>query len=146
MQAIDYFDKAAETFPDRVALVDGKSRYTYRELRVASERLARAIWAGGLRDEDRAAIYSPNDARVLVCMLGILRAGGTWVPINYRNALDANADFMNYAEARWLFYHSSFGEQVEELKSRVPALRPRARFRRSAEWASVSGVRPPTAP
>jgi len=123
VRAIDYFDKASEAFPDRIALIEGDVRFTYRELRAASERVARAMRAAGLRDEERVAIYSPNDARVLVCMLGILCAGGTWVPINYRNAIDANADFMNYVETRWLFYHSSFGEQVKELKSRVPALR-----------------------
>ena len=123
MRAIDYFDKAAEAFPDRIALVDGNIRFTYRELRAASERVARAMWAAGLCDEDRVAIYSPNDARVLVCMLGLMRAGGAWVPINYRNAGDANVEFMNYAETRWLFYHSSFSEQVKELQARVPALR-----------------------
>jgi acyl-CoA synthetase (AMP-forming)/AMP-acid ligase II len=123
VRAIDYFDKAAEAFPDRIALIDGNTRYTYRELRAASERVARAMWAGGLGDEDRVAIFSPNDARVLVCMLGLMRAGGAWVPINYRNAADANAEYMNYAETRWLFYHSSFHEQAMQLHARVPALR-----------------------
>jgi fatty-acyl-CoA synthase len=123
VRAIDYFDKAAEAFPDRIALIDGDTRCTYRELRAASEKIARAMRAAGLGDEDRVAIHSPNDARVLMCMLSILRAGGTWVPINYRNALDANAEFMKYAETRWLFYHSSFAEQVRDLRSRVPALR-----------------------
>jgi acyl-CoA synthetase (AMP-forming)/AMP-acid ligase II len=123
MRAIDYFDKAAEAYPDRVALIDGDARLTYRELQSASERVARAMWTFGLGDEDRVAIFSPNDARVLVCMLGLMRAGGAWVPINYRNAADANADFMNYAEVRWLFYHSSFREQANEMRSRVPALR-----------------------
>jgi acyl-CoA synthetase (AMP-forming)/AMP-acid ligase II len=123
VRAIDYFDKASEVFPDRIALIDGDVRFTYRELRAASERVARAMRAAGLCDEERVAIYSPNDARVLVCMLGILCAGGTWVPINYRNAIDANVDFMNYVETRWLFYHGSFGEQVKALKLRVPALR-----------------------
>ncbi len=123
MRAIDYFDKAAEAFPDRVALIDGDSRFTYDELRVESTRVARAMWAAGLCDEDRVAIYSPNDARVLVCMLALMRAGGAWVPINYRNAADANVEFMNYADVRWLFYHSSFGQQAKELQSRVPGLR-----------------------
>jgi fatty-acyl-CoA synthase len=123
VRAIDYFDKAAESFPDRIALIDSDTRCTYRELCADSERLARAMRRAGLADEERAAIYSPNDARVMVCMLAFMRAGGTWVPINHRNAIDANADFMNYAETRWLFYHSSFREQVKELQSRVPVLR-----------------------
>ena len=61
MRAIDYFDKASEVFPDRIALIDGDVRFTYRELRAASERVARAMRAAGLCDEERVAIYkTPN--------------------------------------------------------------------------------------
>ncbi|HKM66193.1 MAG TPA: AMP-binding protein [Candidatus Acidoferrum sp.] len=123
MRAIDYFDKAAEAYPERVALVDGNVRYTYAELNDATHRLARAMWADGVLDEERAAIFSPNDARVMVCMVAIMRSGATWVPINHRNAADANIAFMNYAETRWLFYHSSFSEQAKEMQARVPSLR-----------------------
>jgi fatty-acyl-CoA synthase len=123
MRAIDYFDKAAEAYPDRIALVDANTRWAYRELQRASECVARAMWANGLGDEDRVAIFSTNDARVLLCMLALMRAGGAWVPINYRNAADANVEFMNYAETRWLFYHSSLSEQVNEMRKRVSALR-----------------------
>src|SRR5277367_2159102 len=122
MRAIDYFDKAAETYPERIALIDANSRWTYRELRKASEYVARAMWADGLGEEDRIAIFAPNDARVLVCMLALMRAGGAWVPINYRNGVDANVEFMNYAETRWLFYHISFSEQANEIRARVSAL------------------------
>jgi len=122
LRSIDYFDKAAESFADRIALIDGDTRLSYRELRAASERLASAMIAAGLRGEERVAIYSPNDARVLVCMVAIMRAGGAWVPINYRNTNDANIQFMKYAETRWLFYHSRFREQALEMQSQVAAL------------------------
>ncbi|HXC31484.1 MAG TPA: AMP-binding protein [Verrucomicrobiae bacterium] len=122
MRAIDYFDKAAEENPERTALIDGSLRYTYAQLRGATEALAKAMRAAGLKDEDRAAIFSVNDPRVLVCMLAIMRAGGTWVPINHRNALDANVEFMKYAEVLWLFYHSSFREQLEQIRRLVPSL------------------------
>src|SRR5580692_4791967 len=122
MRAIDYFDKAAEEYAGRTALVDGTVRYSYAELRKATEALANAMRASGLEPEQRAAIYSVNDARVLVCMLGIMRAGGAWVPINHRNAIDANVEFMNYAEVRWLFYHSSFREEVEQVRKLVPSV------------------------
>jgi len=123
MRAIDYFDKAAEAFPERIALIDGSTRLTYRELRDASERVARALCGAGLKAEQRVAIFSPNDARVLACMVAIMRSGGAWVPINHRNANDANIQFMNYAETKWLFYHSSFREQAREIEARVPSLR-----------------------
>jgi fatty-acyl-CoA synthase len=123
MRAIDYFDKGADAQPDRVAIVDGSVRHTYRETQAITHRIARAMWANGLSGEESAAIYSHNDARVLFCMLGLMRAGAVWVPINYRNASDANAEYMNYVGASWLFYHSNFAEPVAEIRRRVPTLR-----------------------
>ena len=122
MRAIDYFDKGADSCPDRAAIVDGDTRYTYRDTQAITERIARAMWSTGLSGEERAAIYSHNDARVLFCMLGIMRAGAAWVPINYRSAIDANVEYMNYSKTAWLFYHSNFRDSVRELRARVPSL------------------------
>ena len=123
MRAIDYFDKAAEANLERAAIRDGDASWSYREMRCATQDIARAMCAHGLAGEEPSGIYSHNDARVLVCMLGIMRSGAVWVPINYRNAVDANVEFMNYAGMAWLFYHSEFRETVREIRSRVPSLR-----------------------
>ena len=112
MRAIDYFDKGAEANPDRIAILDRGTQYTYRSARASSEKISRAMRAAGLRDEDRAAIYSTNDGRVLLCMLGLMRAGAAWVPMNYRNAAAANIEYLNYVAASWLFYHSDFRDEV----------------------------------
>ncbi|MGA9570446.1 MAG: AMP-binding protein [Candidatus Acidiferrales bacterium] len=120
MRAIDYFDKQAEAVPDRIAIIDGGARYSYADVRSASMRIARAMWAAGLRGEEPVAIYSINDARVLLCMLGLMRAGAVWVPINYRNAPDANVEYLNYVKTSWLFYHSSYSDRVP----RTPSTRP----------------------
>jgi fatty-acyl-CoA synthase len=122
MRAIDYFDKGAARAPERIAMIDGTLRYTYTEVKKITVDIARALRAGGLSGEEPAAIYSHNDARVLLCMLGIMRSGGVWVPINYRNALEANAEYMKYVETKWLFYHSHFRDIVHELKNCVPSL------------------------
>jgi fatty-acyl-CoA synthase len=123
MRAIDYFDKGADAYADRTAIIDGETRYSYKEMRGFTHQIARAMWSAGLRDEEPAALFSPNDPRVLFCMLGILRAGAVWVPINSRNALDVNIEYMKYVEVSWLFYHSSYRDSVQEIKRRVPSLR-----------------------
>lgn len=123
MRAIDYFDKGADANPGRTAIIDGDLRMNYREAHEATIRIARAMRASGSRGEEAAGICSHNDARVLLSMLGIMRAGAVWVPINYRNAIDANIEYMNYVEMAWLFYHSNFRDSVGDIKSRVPSLR-----------------------
>jgi len=123
MRAIDYFDKGADAHPGRVAILDRGTYITYSGTHTASEQIARAMHAAGMRDEDRAAIYSVNDGRVLLCMLGLMRAGAAWVPLNYRNAATANIEYLNYVSASWLFYHSSFRDEVAALRESVPTLR-----------------------
>src|ERR1700690_3845615 len=56
-------------------------------------------------------------------MLGMMRAGAGWGPINYRNAINANVEYMNYVQAAGLFYHSDFAASVMEIRSLVPSLR-----------------------
>jgi fatty-acyl-CoA synthase len=123
MRAIDYFDKSAGLHAERIAIQDGDARHSYAETQAFSEQIARAMRAQGVKPEQRAAIFSHNHPAVLFCMLGILRAGAAWVPINFRNAADANVEFLNYSETAWLFYHSRFRDQVEDIRKRVPSLR-----------------------
>ena len=123
MRAIDYFDKAAEAYPTRTALIDCGVRYSYWEAQKLTIRIARAMRAAGLRGEQRAAIFSPNDARVLLAMIAIMRSGAVWIPVNHRNATEANITYMNYSETSWLFYHSSFRDQVVDMRVQVKTLK-----------------------
>lgn len=123
MRVIDFFDKAVAAAPARLAFVAGDTRYTYAEMQAHSRRIACAMLQRGLSDAGRVAVYAPNDVEAFACVLAAFRANATWVPINARNALDANIDFMNLTGCEWLFYHSSFITEVREARQKVPSLR-----------------------
>jgi fatty-acyl-CoA synthase len=120
---VDYFDKAAQRCPDRAILVDGQTRLTYAEVQALSHRMAGAMRASGMQRQEPAAIMSPNHASVLVCLLGLWRAEAVWIPVNTRNALDANIQYLSYVKAAWLFYHSSHAADAAVIKAQVPTLR-----------------------
>ena len=127
MRSIDYFDKQAGLTPDRTVLIAGDQRYSYTEMSALSHRLAGAMLGDGLGDglEHQApvAILSPNHGAVVTSLLGLWRAGAVWIPVNARNALDANIDYLAYVSAQWLFYHSSHAGDAREIKRRVPSIR-----------------------
>ncbi len=123
MRSIDYFDKSAGLYPDRDVFVDGAEHWTYADVQAQTHRIARAMRAAGLTPQEPAAIFSPNHASILLSLLGLWRAGAVWVPVNTRNALDANIAYLNYVRAAWLFYHSSFSADAEAIKASVPTLR-----------------------
>lgn len=123
MRSIDYFDKRAKMHPGRIALIAGDMRLSYQELSTQSHRLAAALKQAGLRHQEPAAILSPNDGAVLVSLLGLWRTGAVWIPVNTRNALDANIAYLNYVRPAWLFYHSSLTADAEQVRRNVPSIR-----------------------
>ena len=122
MRSIDYFDRGHDRDPSRLAIVDGEKALTFAETKALTERIALALAANGFRRQDKVALYGPNGADVLVVLLAIWRAVGKWIPVNTRNAIDANAGYLNYVGCEWIFYHSSLAGDVAQLDALVPSL------------------------
>jgi long-chain acyl-CoA synthetase len=74
--------ETARSSPDKPVAVFAGGQLTYRELDQASDRLAAALTATGLRPGDAVALQLPNIAPFLVSYFGILKAGGVVVPLN----------------------------------------------------------------
>jgi fatty-acyl-CoA synthase len=123
LRAIDYFDRGVDIDPDRIAILEGETRISFGELQTLTFRVASALRANGIQRQEPVAIYAPNHWSVLVCLLGMWRAAQKWIPVNARNALDANIAYMNYVRCRWLFYHSQYREEASALKAGVPSIR-----------------------
>jgi acyl-CoA synthetase (AMP-forming)/AMP-acid ligase II len=56
----DVLDHAAQRFGDRIALVDGPSRYTFRDLHAQVLQASDGLRALGVRPGDRVALWLPN--------------------------------------------------------------------------------------
>jgi acyl-CoA synthetase (AMP-forming)/AMP-acid ligase II len=123
MRSIDYFDKQAQSHPDRPILISDDAIYTYRQMHRMTHRLAGAMLAGGLAHQEPVAIMSPNHGAILTALLGLWRAGAVWIPVNTRNAIDANIAYLNYVRAGWLFYHSSLAADARQVQREVPSIR-----------------------
>jgi len=119
MRPIDFFDRGARTYPDRPFMIaeDG-SVTSHADAQALSHRTALAMCAAGYQRGRHAAIYSPNHPRAFAALLGIFRAGGAWVPINARSAIDEIAFILDHNDARFLFYHSQFAADVEIIRAR----------------------------
>ena len=123
MRLIDFFDRGVSLDPQRICLKDASVSRTYGDVQKRSYRIANALIAQGLRPERMAAVYSPNCAVAFECVIGILRAGGVWVPINARNVVPENAYILDNCDVEVLFYHSEFEANVAEFRRQCPKIR-----------------------
>ncbi|MFH8980051.1 non-ribosomal peptide synthetase [Streptomyces varsoviensis] len=72
----------ARSTPDAVAVVDGRRRLTYRELDIASDRLAGYLCGLGVGRGARVAVVLERSAELLVALLGVWKAGAAYVPVD----------------------------------------------------------------
>jgi long-chain acyl-CoA synthetase len=76
-------EMAADSFPDRVAVSDGRTSLTYAELRQRAVVAAKIVSGNGSRN---TAILDVNSAAVPVALFGATLAGTPYTPLNYRLA------------------------------------------------------------
>ncbi|WP_158088765.1 non-ribosomal peptide synthetase [Thermoactinospora rubra] len=75
-------ERQADERPDATAVVAGGERYSFRDLDRAANRLAHRLAALGVGPGTLVALHLPRTIGYLVAVLGVLKAGGAFVPID----------------------------------------------------------------
>ena len=75
-------EDSAAKHPERTAIVFGDARPSYAEVNGAANQVANLLLSRGLKPGDRVAVSCPNLPYFTTIYFGILKAGGTVVPLN----------------------------------------------------------------
>jgi fatty-acyl-CoA synthase len=113
LSPLSFLHRSEFVYPDKVAVVHGDRRYTYRQLGQRVRRLASALVEAGLEAGDRVAVIAPNIPALLEAHYGVPAAGGVLVAINYRlNAKDVGF-ILEHCGARIVFVDHEYEKLVE---------------------------------
>ncbi|OLM01239.1 Siderophore biosynthesis non-ribosomal peptide synthetase [Pseudonocardia sp. Ae406_Ps2] len=93
------FDEVATARGGATAVV-ADERLRYDELADRAARLAGLLAARGVRPGDRVAIAVPRSAAMVVAVLGVLRAGATYVPLDVTAPAERTALIVSDARPR----------------------------------------------
>ena len=102
LNPVDFLRRAAYVYPEKVAVVDGGRRYSYRDLAERSWRLANALRSAGLGKGDRVATLLFNSSAMLEAHFGVPAAGGVLVAVNHRLASAEIGYILGHSGARYL--------------------------------------------
>ncbi|MFB7216560.1 amino acid adenylation domain-containing protein, partial [Streptomyces sp. NPDC056255] len=78
------FEEQVARTPDAAAVISRGVSWTYRELDERANRLARELVRAGQGPESIVGLALPRDAGLVVGMLGILKSGAAYLPIDPR--------------------------------------------------------------
>ena len=77
-----WFSEIATKFPHRTAVTAEDANWTYQELDCRSNRIAHALIAAGVKPGDFVGICMERRAPLVAALLGILKAGAAYLPID----------------------------------------------------------------
>jgi amino acid adenylation domain-containing protein len=76
------FEQIAKVHPDRIAVKTRNYQWTYAELNAKANQIAQAILRSSDSDEGRIGLLFEHDAPMIAGILGALKAGKTYVPLD----------------------------------------------------------------
>jgi fatty-acyl-CoA synthase len=137
------FERTVAANPGGEALVDlGKDqRWTYAELNVEIDLIARGLMSLGVQQSDRVGIWSPNRAEWTIVQYATAKIGAILVNINPAYRTHELGYVLNQSELRTLVAATAF--KTSDYRSMVEQIRPAAAelhdvvFLGTADWTDL---------
>ena len=116
---ISFLERAADVYPGRTAVIHGRWRADYAELRARCRRLASALAGRGVRPGDTVAVMLPNVPAMLEAHYGIPMAGAVINALNVRLEAETIAYILDHGEARVLLTDPEYAGVIREALGRT---------------------------
>ena len=112
----------ADEFPDKVAVIWEDKKVTYKELNDRAARLANALISLGLQPGENVGVMLRNIPEYLVVICGLIKAGLTHVPINWRFAAPEVEYVINNSKSKAIIFSDDFLDKIDPIKDNLPDL------------------------
>src|SRR5215813_1626993 len=116
---IGFLLRSAAVYPNRLAVVHGDRRYSWREALEGCRRLASALAARGVGRGDTVALMAPNIPEAFEAHFGVPMAGAVLNALNIRLDPDTVAFILRHGEAKVLIADSEFAPVVGQALARL---------------------------
>jgi amino acid adenylation domain-containing protein len=113
-----WVDEAAQRSPESTAIVGEDGSLTYGELADYSDRHAALLREVGCRPGDRVALLQPRSARSIASLIGVLKAGCAYVPLDAAGGACRVAEMIRQCEPRSALFGGPCTGVLEALEIR----------------------------
>jgi fatty-acyl-CoA synthase len=114
LSPLGFIARSAAVFPDRLALVHGKRRYSWAETYRRSRRLASALRQRGIGKNDTVAIMATNTPEAFEAHFGVPMAGAVLNALNIRLDAPMIAFILDHGETKLLITDREFAPVIEK--------------------------------
>jgi amino acid adenylation domain-containing protein len=124
------FEAQVDKTPHAVAVVSADDRLSYLELNRRANRLAHYLIRSGVGPESLVAISGERDTSLLVGLLGILKSGAAYLPLDPAYPKERLAFMLEDSDVRLILTGGLAAESLRQQAARVVSL--------EADWDEIS--------
>src|SRR6267378_2214859 len=117
---LEFARRACKLYPDRVAVVDRDSRWTYVQFLGRCDRWSAMLQQLGIKSGDRIAYLSPNTHAQLESFYAVPQVGAVLVPLNYRLTADDFVYLISHSGSRIVCADGDYLGTIDGIRSRLP--------------------------
>jgi amino acid adenylation domain-containing protein len=100
------FEKIVQMYPEQVAVKTTQHEFTYNMLNQAANGVAQAVLSYFGRSQEPVALLFENEARLIATVLGVLKAGKFYVPLDASYPHARNRSILESLQARLIVTNS----------------------------------------
>jgi amino acid adenylation domain-containing protein len=126
----ELFEKQVEQTPDAVAVSFEDQRLSYAELHRRSNQLAHYLRKAGVGQETPVAIFLERSLEMIVALMGVLKAGGAYLPLETTHPKGRLQYVLEDAQARVILTQEQTATMLPEHRARVICL--------DSDWSTVA--------
>ena len=109
---LSFIERAASVYPERLSIIHGTRRFSWRDTYARSRRLASALTGRGIGNGDTVAAMLANTPEMVECHFGVPMSGGVLNALNTRLDAAAIAFMLRHGGARVVLADREFAPTV----------------------------------
>ena len=111
---LSWIARAADIYPNNIAVIHGKREFTWSETFERCRKLAHALSKRGISKGDTVSIVATNIPSFYESLFGVAATGAVINPINIRLDAEAIAFILAHGESKVIFVDTEFSGVVKQ--------------------------------
>ncbi|HEY2391553.1 MAG TPA: amino acid adenylation domain-containing protein [Candidatus Angelobacter sp.] len=119
---VEIFDAQAQCTPQEPVVISVETQLSYAELNRRANQVGNYLARLGVTPEARVGIFMPHSQEMMVAVLGVLKAGGAYLPLDVLNPKDRLRSIIDSSDTAMLLTLEGLRKRLPQTNARVLCL------------------------
>ena len=117
------WEHISDIIPNRIAIVCGENKKTWKEYEQDSAKLASFLSSQGIKENSKVGLYLHNSNEYLEAQFATFKVMGVPINVNYRYKSGELIYLLDNSDAEAVFFQACYADQVKDIAKELPNIK-----------------------